>query len=56
VLIVGLLKTEGAVLNVGFVKTDAAVPTLTPSGMLLRVTELVVPNVSKDSTAFIFKA
>ena len=36
-------------IKVGLVKTDTAVPTLTPSGMLLRVTELVVPNVSKDS-------
>jgi len=35
VLNVGWVQTDAAVLNVGFVKTDAAVPTLTPSGMLV---------------------
>ena len=53
---VSWVKTDAAVIKVSWVKTDTAVPTLTPSGMLLRVRELVVPNVSKNSTAFIFNA
>lgn len=56
VLNVCWVKSDAAVLHVGWVKCDSAVSTLTSSGMLLRVRELVVLDVSKDSTVFIFMA
>ena len=52
----GWVETDPAVLKVVWVKSDVAVPPLTSSRMLPRVTELVVPDISKDSTTLIFKA